>query len=70
MSMLKEMLAPKDPTSEEIRDLVDEWVAKGGKITQCKPSVALNYRAQQGELLPPSHTKKTNTPVAKKSKKK
>jgi hypothetical protein len=70
MSMLKDLLAPKEPTSAEIRDLVDEWVKKGGKITKCAPSVALNYRAQQGEILPPSHTKKPSTPVANKTKKK
>ncbi len=70
MSTLKDLLAPKEPTSEEIRDLVVEWVKNGGIITKCAPSMALNYRAQQGELLPPSHTKKTNGPLTNKAKKK
>lgn len=41
----KELLSPKEMTSAELRVLVDEYVANGGKITQCAPGVALNFRS-------------------------
>lgn len=46
MSALKELLAPKELTSIEVGDLVNEFLANGGKITMCDPGVALNFRSQ------------------------
>lgn len=40
----KEFLEPTGITREELKALVDEYVANGGKITECKPGTALNYR--------------------------
>ena len=40
----KELLSPKEITRDELKALVDEWTEKGGKITQCPPGVALNFR--------------------------
>lgn len=38
-------LLQHEMTREELNVLVSEYLAKGGTITQCKPGVALNFRA-------------------------
>lgn len=45
-SVLKELLAPKELTALEVRDLVNEFVSNGGKIKHCPDGVALNFRSQ------------------------
>lgn len=40
----KELLLPRGMTSAELKVLVDEYVADGGKITIAPPGVALNFR--------------------------
>lgn len=62
MAIDKSLLAPRDITDEEVRNLVAEFVAKGGRVKQCKPSVALNYRYEMGEGDVPLVTK-PNRPV-------
>lgn len=53
MTLDKELLAPKEMTSQELKVLVDEWKAAGGIVKQCKPSVALNYAfMREGSELP------------------
>lgn len=59
MSLSKDLLAPKEITRQELKDLVDEWVADGHTITQCLPGVALNFRSQMGGV--------TTTPRHKRS---
>lgn len=59
MSLSKELLAPKELTAQEVRDLVNEWVAAGNTIKQCAPGVALNFRSQMGGV--------TTTPRHKRS---
>jgi len=49
MSLSKELLAPKEITRQELKDMVAEWVADGHTITQCPPGVALNFRSQMAE---------------------
>jgi hypothetical protein len=68
----KELTAPKELTTTEIKGLVDEFLAKGGKITQCAPNVALNFRSAGEVIHPPRpHRLKKNTlkPTKKKKKK-
>ena len=53
MTSNKELLAPKEMTTGEIKSLVDEWLERGGKVTQCAPNVALNFRSQGDVIHPP-----------------
>jgi hypothetical protein len=46
MTPVKDEMLLSPLTAKEVRDLVDEWVAAGGVITQCKPGSALNFRSQ------------------------
>jgi hypothetical protein len=55
MASEKEMIEPRGMTREELKELVDEYVKKGGKITECKPGMALNYR---GDFPVTKHMKK------------
>lgn len=47
VTMNKDLLAPKEITRTELKELVDEWVANGGVITECAPGVALNFRTSE-----------------------
>ena len=59
MSMNKDLLTPKEITREELRAMVDEWVAAGNKITQCAEGVALNFRTAETPKVPrPKSVKK------------
>lgn len=75
MSMNKDLLAPKEISRQELKDLVDEWVAAGNTITQCAPGVALNFRTAEVPKVPrPKAIKKLvkkakDAKPAKKSKK-
>ena len=62
MAIDKSLLAPPEITEPEVRSLVDEFVANGGKIRKCKEGVALNYRYEMGEGDEPLVTK-PNRPV-------
>ena len=44
MSDNKDLLEPKGITSAELKSLVDEFLARGGKIKTHPEGVALNYR--------------------------
>lgn len=62
----RDLLEPLGITSTEVKSLVDEYVANGGKIKQCKEGVALNFRLL--DLTVPEHPKKIQV-FKKKSKK-
>jgi hypothetical protein len=67
----KDLLAPKEITCMELKDLVDEWEAQGGKITMCPPGVALNFRSTEMENNPSQSKRRFPKPVtAKKAAKK
>ena len=77
MTTNKELLAPKEITRVELRQLVDEWVAAGNKITMCPPGVALNFRTAEVPKVrrpktmkkPAPKTKPVAIPTKKKKKK-
>jgi len=50
MQVRDELLANKEITREELKAMVDEWVADGGKIKQIKPHDAYSFGPA---LLPP-----------------
>lgn len=71
--MNKDLLAPKEITRAELKELVDEWEKNGGKITQCAEGVALNFRTPETpKVTRPKHLRKPRKvkAVAKKKKKK
>jgi len=43
--MNKDLIAPREMSSAELKVLVDEYLQRGGKITECPPGVALNFRS-------------------------
>lgn len=43
MAMVRDELLAKEITREELKALVDEWVANGGKIKQCLPADAYSF---------------------------
>jgi predicted peroxiredoxin len=45
-------LAPKEITRQELKDLVDEWLSVGNKITMCAEGVALNFRTAEIPKVP------------------
>lgn len=66
------ILIQRELTSKEIRELVDEWVAAGNKITICPPGVALNFRGgpmDTGEATSATRTRKLAKSRKNKSKK-
>lgn len=65
MSSNRELLAPKELTAQEVRDLVNEWVAEGHTITQCPPGAALNFRSQMGDLTPNPRKKRSTASAPK-----
>lgn len=75
VTMNKDLLAPKEITRAELKELVDEWVAKGNKITMCAEGVALNFRTPETpKVARPKHLRKPRkvnaVKAAKKKKKK
>lgn len=50
MQVRDELLANKEITREELKAMVDEWVANGGTIKQIKPHDAYSFGPA---LLPP-----------------
>lgn len=69
--MNKDLLAPKEITRIELKDLVDEWVAKGNAITMCADGVALNFRSPETPKVPrPKHLRKPRKVTAQKPAKK
>lgn len=62
----KDLLAPKEITRMELKELVDQWVANGGKITQCPPGVALNFRSAELENNPAQNKRRFPKPVTAK----
>ena len=62
----KDLLAPKEITRAELKALVDEWTEKGGKITQCPPGVALNFRSAELENNPVQSKRRFPKPVTAK----
>jgi hypothetical protein len=71
MSLNKDLLAPKEITRAELKALVDEFVANGGKITQCPEGVALNFRtAETPKVTRPKHLRKPRKVKAAVKKKK
>jgi hypothetical protein len=62
----KELLAPKEITRAELKALVDEWVADGGKIKQIPPGVALNFRSAEAENNPAQTKRRFPKPVTAK----
>ena len=59
MTISKDLLAPKEITRQELKDLVDEWVAEGHTIKQCAPGVALNFRSKMGDVTDSPRHKRT-----------
>jgi hypothetical protein len=54
----------KDITREELRELVEEYLANGGKITQCPPGVAYDLRSDNVHRISKSvRSKRTSAPV-------
>lgn len=49
MTISRDLLAPKEITRQELKDLVDGWIAEGHTIRQCAPGVALNFRSKMGD---------------------
>jgi hypothetical protein len=43
MAAVRDELLAREITREELKALVDEWVAAGGKIKQCKPADAYSF---------------------------
>lgn len=43
MAAVRDELLAREITREELKVLVDEWVAAGGKIKQCKPADAYSF---------------------------
>ena len=71
MTMNKDLLAPKEITRAELKALVDEWEAKGNKITQCAEGVALNFRTPDTpKVTRPKHLRKPRKIKAATKKKK
>jgi hypothetical protein len=77
MTISRDLLAPKEITRQELKDLVDGWVAEGHTIRQCAPGVALNFRSKMGDANdPPRHKRspsksqrrRSDKPVKKKGK--
>lgn len=68
--MNKDLLAPKEITSKELKELVDEWVANGGVIKQCAPGVALNFRSQLADASKPARLKRPADKKGKSTRKK
>ena len=66
MAQVRDELLGREITREELKALVDEWVAKGGKIKQCPPAKAYSYNI--GENI--GSRPQVKTPTTKKSKSK
>ena len=59
-------LNQKSITREELRVLVDEYLANGGKITQCPPGVAYDLRSDNVHRLSKSvPSKRTSAPASR-----
>jgi hypothetical protein len=43
MPEVRDELLVREITRAELKELVDEWVAAGGKIKQCKPADAYSF---------------------------
>lgn len=75
-ALSKDLLIPRSITSKELAALVDEYVADGGKITQCPPGAALNFRSVMGDpdkapkLKRPAPGRKNQAPKSPKNPKK
>lgn len=61
----KELLLPRSMTSAELKVLVDEYVADGGKITVAPPSVALNFRMSALDTTEQLKQRKRHTIIKK-----
>lgn len=61
----KELLAPKEITRVELKELVEEWIAEGNKITMCAPGVALNFRTAEIPKVQRPKTMKKPAPKPK-----
>jgi hypothetical protein len=68
MSDERDLLEPKGITSAELKELVDEYLARGGKIKTHPEGVALNYRLSVLEAPEPQKFRviKKNTKKSKK----
>lgn len=45
MAAVRDELLAREITRAELQVLVDEWVAAGGKIKQCKPADAYSFHS-------------------------